>query len=335
MPSPYFTLYPGLREHPVAAYGATLVLLGVAAVAQRTFPEVFERAWNLPLLAGVALSAALAGRGPALVATGVAAILSAQLWPPSDGPETAALAAFAILSAALCVLIDAAVGQASRSAAARAPDLLRAETHHRLRNHLQFVVGLLVMQARSARDPDMAGRLRDAARRVGLVAEIHNQLLGAAVPTLETAAHLSQLCEQLHGALGSDLVAVTCDVAPIPLPSPALMRVALIVNELVTNAFKHGFAPGQRGEIRVSLRPQEHGRCELVVSDNGRGLPPGFTVGRDGNFGWRVIETMVADLEGVLTIEPGAGATFRVLFPCQARAGDKAADGRAADDIAA
>jgi two-component sensor histidine kinase len=56
--------------------------------------------------------------------------------------------------------------------------------------------------------------------------------------------------------------------------------------------------------------------CELAVSDNGRGLPADFVGARDGNFGWRVVEAVANDLQGVLIIGRGPGATFRILFPC-------------------
>ena len=95
----------------------------------------------------------------------------------------------------------------------------------------------------------------------------------------------------------------------------------LLVNELVTNAYKHAYAEGEGGEIRITGEALDDGRYRLEVSDSGRGLPENFDVNRSSgsSLGMRVITSLSRQLEGELlagSAEPGA--RFTLVFPLRA-----------------
>jgi two-component sensor histidine kinase len=84
----------------------------------------------------------------------------------------------------------------------------------------------------------------------------------------------------------------------------------LILNELLSNSLKHAFGDGREGVIRVSLRKTQAGCAELAVADNGIGLPPGFQLQGRRSFGMQVVDTLIRQLRGSLSITGEGGATF-------------------------
>ena len=105
------------------------------------------------------------------------------------------------------------------------------------------------------------------------------------------------------------------DVQDIVLDMDASVPCGLIINELLSNALKHAYAEEQSGTIRVRMREEPKGMVELTVSDDGKGLPPGFDIGSTHTLGLRIVGSLVAQLKGTISAGPGPGASFTVTFP--------------------
>jgi two-component sensor histidine kinase len=108
----------------------------------------------------------------------------------------------------------------------------------------------------------------------------------------------------------TDDVAVSLDTA-IPL--------GLIVSELVTNAFKHGFPNGATGIVKVATRATGTDECTLVVEDNGAGLPPGYVVNSSSSLGLHLVNILVQQIGGQLSVKNSNGAHFAITFPLTQR----------------
>ena len=91
----------------------------------------------------------------------------------------------------------------------------------------------------------------------------------------------------------------------------------LVVNELVSNAFKHAFPDDRAGEIRIELGTKD-GQAELLVADNGVGLAADFDLTKVKSLGLQLVPLLVEQLSGTFTVEPGPGARFCLRFPSDA-----------------
>lgn len=198
---------------------------------------------------------------------------------------------------------------AARREAAKG-EILAREIDHRVMNSLQFVSSMLTLQSRLPDLADPAGQLQEAASRVAAVARVHRHFqMDEAAETTSCIAFLRRLCADLCDILGKAII-VSGDEGHVPTTS--IQPIGLIVNELVTNAAKHG-----EGEIQVIYRIIGDGH-EISVCDEGGGLPEGFDPNESGGLGTRVIITLAKQLGGRIaaTASPtGRGSCFTVSFP--------------------
>jgi len=210
------------------------------------------------------------------------------------------------------IVMDQIKLQRSARRAVSQAELMAKEIDHRVMNSLQFVSGLLSMQSRALIDPDAIGHLKLAANRVAAVAQVHRHFYTDSTEQTSCIAFLRRLCADLESIVGR-AIQVSGDEGDIPTTS--VQPIGLIVNELVTNAAKHG-----RGLIEVCYEI-EGNQHALIVSDEGRDLPKDFNPAEASrSLGMRVVVSLAQQLGGVLTSghRPDGGSCFKVSFQIQA-----------------
>jgi len=193
--------------------------------------------------------------------------------------------------------------------------LLISEISHRVKNSLSIVSALLQLQAKTLDAPSRCA-LEDASLRVSAVATVHDQLWRQAdASEVDLASFLSSLAAAI--ATSAPRHATVVDVEPVVVSADLAVPLGLLVNELVTNAYKYAYPPGHEGEVRITGAHVAGGCYRLAVSDRGRGLPSGFDLRRSrASLGMRVVTSMAAQLSGHLTVGTGEpGARFAVEFP--------------------
>lgn len=206
------------------------------------------------------------------------------------------------------IVMDQIEMQLSARRAVSQAELMAKEIDHRVMNSLQFVSGLLSMQSRSLDDADAAGHLQLAANRVAAVAQVHRHFLVEVAGHASCITFLRRLCADLGSALGRE-IRVSGEEGNIPTTS--VQPIGLLVNELVTNAAKHG-----SGLIEVSYEIEREQHA-LIVSDEGRDLPIDFDpAGVRQSLGMRVVTSLARQLGGKLTNghRPCGGSFFKVSF---------------------
>ena len=109
-------------------------------------------------------------------------------------------------------------------------------------------------------------------------------------------------------------VRLTLDFASIPMGIDHAIPCGLIVNELLTNSLKHGFASGETGEIKIALHEAD-GRVRLAVSDTGTGLPEDLDWKKEKSLGLQLVSDLARQLQGALEIGPAPAPVFVVTFP--------------------
>lgn len=195
--------------------------------------------------------------------------------------------------------------------------VLLREVSHRVKNSLALVASMLTLQARATHHPEVRQSITDAATRVGTIANVHDQLWQQQdVQTVELSEFLGRLCASLQE--GGPGYQVRFMAATARVPADQAIPLALIVNELVTNAFKHAYPRELRGEVRVILSNDEQdGNLKLEVADEGVGLPEGFDAAANSgdSLGMRMILSLAAQLGGqVETPRTTTGACFVVTL---------------------
>ncbi|MEA5160234.1 histidine kinase dimerization/phosphoacceptor domain -containing protein [Cereibacter johrii] len=191
-------------------------------------------------------------------------------------------------------------------------ETLLGEVNHRIKNSLQLVASILNTDARRAGEGEARDRLEAAAARVRAVTSVHEMLYRSnEVTTIAFGDYLRELCGNLaSGDAGTAGVEVHCDPAEVKLPADKAIPLALIVNELATNAIKHGLAGVPDGIIKVATG-LEAGDLVLDVADNGIGKAEGAERG----LGTRIIEGLVGQLGASMSTssaEPGHRVVIRV-----------------------
>jgi two-component sensor histidine kinase len=207
-------------------------------------------------------------------------------------------------------------------------DLLLREVYHRVKNNLQIVDSLLVMQTRQMPDPDGKKALRGLRDRIFALGLVHQQLMGSNdLKTFDIAPFLSELSTNIVHGGGANEVDLSVEAIPLDVGLDFAIPLGLLVNELVTNSLKHAFPDG-RGAIDVNLSRAEDGGLLLVVADNGQGYSRGDAGEGVGGepaarmaLGSTIIEGLVAQLKGTLMVQSRRGETrseIRVAEPVAA-----------------
>ncbi len=172
---------------------------------------------------------------------------------------------------------------AAERARAELAETLNRETSHRVKNNLAMIAGLLQMQMVEARNPEVQAALRDAGAWVTAFASLHEQFQRGVGEEADLLRVLQRVAEASSDAFAFRNVTITVEGDSVLYPRRVATNLALIANELITNAIKHG-GPGPDGEFRVDVTAQQtDGKLNLSVWNSGQpgagGIRPGRAVG--------------------------------------------------------
>ncbi|HEY2661082.1 MAG TPA: PAS domain S-box protein [Caulobacteraceae bacterium] len=205
--------------------------------------------------------------------------------------------------------LEATVEQ--RTAALGQRDLLLREVYHRVKNNLQIVDGLLLMQARKLDDAQAKAAISGLRGRIYALGLVHHQLMGSSnLRTFDVSPFLHELTANLLDANGSDDIKISVRSAPLDIGLDFAIPLGLLVTELVTNSLKHAF-PGGMGSVDISLDRRDDGTIDLVVSDDGQGYDTG-PMRKTSGLGSVIIKGLVSQLEGRMTIDGQAGSRVEI-----------------------
>lgn len=316
----------GLDERMGRVPPLVRVVATVAAVALVTLLRWFLRDWLallpfLPYFPVVVACAGLFGARYGYLASVLAFPVAVYLFVPPAmtfdiGPQ-AWLAS--VLFMLVLLFVTWTVGTLKRFGlrlhrAERAQAAVLGEMNHRIKNNLQMVSSLLMLESARFSDPGTKRVLDEAVSRVSVIGQLHT-LLYQGEGTGEVCADdfLGRLCDGLRDTMiGPRRITLEARVQPLMLPVERAIPLGLIVNEAVTNALRHGFPPGCKGTVSVDLSVAD-GRGVLTVSDDGGGIDHE----RPKGLGTRIITMMARQLEGAVEILPRAqgGTVVRAVFP--------------------
>lgn len=180
-------------------------------------------------------------------------------------------------------------------------EALLREVHHRVKNNLAVICSLFYLQSIHVRDEETVQMFRDMENRVHSMALVHQRLYGsenlARIDFAEYAQALARDILASHGNLDPP-VQLKSDLEPIIMGADLAVPCGLILNELISNAFKHGFPDGVGGEIRLTLRNGADGKCSLSVDDSGGAIPEDLDVNQSKSLGLRLVRSLTQQIRG-------------------------------------
>lgn len=192
---------------------------------------------------------------------------------------------------------------------------LLSEVHHRVKNNLAVVAGILQLQWFQEDDPEIVERLKNSTNRIKTVAGIHEQLYES-----QEFADIA-LCKNLK-KLGNDLISsmevatdisIKTDCDKVYLNISQMLPCSLIANEVMTNIVKHAFDGREKGEVLINLT-KKSSEITLSIHDDGVGLPPDFDE-KANSLGMELIETLTEQLDGHYQFESSSkGTHFNLVF---------------------
>ena len=188
-----------------------------------------------------------------------------------------------------------------------AKTMLVHEVDHRVKNNLQMIASLLTMQTRTITDPVARATMDSMLNRIEALGTVHRRLYQSRdVERFDVAAFAQDLADALVRGSGRSDVRLHLDLEAVEVPVEKAPPVALMLNELITNALKHAFVDGRPGLLSVSVRPD--GKYVAIrVVDDGHGMPA--QPSRTGSFGRRLIESLARQLAASIAWHPAAPGT--------------------------
>jgi PAS domain S-box-containing protein len=204
----------------------------------------------------------------------------------------------------------------------REKETLLCEVHHRVKNNFQIIISLINLQSRKIVDPALLALYTETQNRIRAMSLIHENLYRAGTFSgINFGAYLKTLMENLRLNYSStdQEIELRSSLEDIELGIDQAIPCGLIINEILTNCFKHAFPPGFKGPktIEVSLLTHAGDMVELRVADNGVGLPDGITPGSAGTLGMSLISTLAVQAKGTISVENNGGTRFAIHFKLQ------------------
>lgn len=191
-------------------------------------------------------------------------------------------------------------------------EVLIKEIHHRVKNNLQIISSLLTLQIAKIEDPNMETILKDARQRINAISLTHKMLYQKSnMSSINIGEYVENLVKQIEKTIFSNNIklvsAITLRERKIDIDTA--VPLGLLINEILTNAYKHAYSGNEKGNVSVFLADSLDG-CVLKISDNGKGLPDNFKTLNQKSMGMELIQILASQLNADVKIEKTNGTTF-------------------------
>jgi PAS domain S-box-containing protein len=199
----------------------------------------------------------------------------------------------------------------------REKEVLLQEIHHRLKNNMQVISSLLSLQSNYVNDPRTFAIFQDSQNRVRSMALVHEKLYRSQDLTrIDFSEYIQELAVFLFQAqqATSQQITLNIEADQVFIDLDQAIPCGLILNELISNALKHGFPDGNKGELRVWLKTSDPQQLNLIVADNGIGLPAHVDIHSPDSLGLQLVNSLVNQLGGTVEFRRKAGTEVQIKF---------------------
>lgn len=198
-------------------------------------------------------------------------------------------------------------------------NLLR-EIHHRVKNNFAILVSLINMQKAQTQNEDVKQSLTNLQLRIRTMALVHEMLYRSEdFEKISFPDYVRSVASVISATYGRMNVNLDFQMEPVIINIETAIPLGLILNELLSNAYRHAFADNSEGTVLVSFKKHNAPNLyALTVADSGTGLPEGFSMEGSKTMGLQIVDLLVKQIEAQLTIERDKGTSFKIVFPIEA-----------------
>lgn len=196
-------------------------------------------------------------------------------------------------------------------------EILLKEVHHRVKNNLAVITSLIDLQMMKNMEQETKDLLMDIENRVRTMALVHEHLYkNSDLKDIAVRNYVSNLLETLMDSywMHARRPLIELEIDDILLGLDTLIPLGLIINEIFSNSLKHAFSGETPGKVYLSLKG-ERDRIQLVMGDDGAGLPPEEELNETESLGWMLIQALTQQIKAQLTIDRQGGSRFTLTFP--------------------
>ena len=209
-------------------------------------------------------------------------------------------------------------------------EILLKEIHHRVKNNLQIISSLMDLQldtVKTLQDPKVFQLFQQSKDRIRSMALIHENIYQSKdLAGIDGLKYTEELLDYFFSSYGSyegisgnitPYIKIEKPLTSIFLSMETAIPLGLILTELLTNSLKHAFPVGRKGKIYIIFSSESGNELTLTVSDNGIGLPQGFSSQETQTLGLKLVSLLTRQLKGTLKMEghEGEGTTIKITFP--------------------
>jgi two-component sensor histidine kinase/PAS domain-containing protein len=198
-------------------------------------------------------------------------------------------------------------------------ELLLKEVHHRVKNNMQVIISLISLQASRQTDDNLRDILNECQNRVRTMALVHEKLYSSDnFTSININAYIKSLVPMLMTSYRVDKTKISVEIDALDTYFGLNLAIPLaqLVNEILSNVFKHAFVRSGSGLVKISLTPDHtaKNRYILKISDNGEGLRPGVAYPQGGYLGFQLIDALAKQIRGEISLTSENGVSIEVAF---------------------
>ncbi len=196
-------------------------------------------------------------------------------------------------------------------------EVLLKEVHHRVKNNMAIIASLLKLQAGYVEDDKYLTMFKECQGRITSMALVHEKLYQTEdFAQIDLNEYILSLVQSIRNTFGSSReYYINTEIDAIFLDIDILIPCGLIINEILTNSFKHAFNGEKSAEINITMKRLENKDIVLTISDNGKGLPDDFDIKGSTGLGFQLINGLTKQIGGTMEVNSGQGAEFKLVFP--------------------
>jgi PAS domain S-box-containing protein len=195
-------------------------------------------------------------------------------------------------------------------------EVLLKEVHHRVKNNMQIISSLLNLQSRHIKEEQALKIFKNSQNRVKSMSLIHERLYQSKdLARINFAEYARGLGIHLFNSYGisSKTIKFHTNIKNVFLDINTAIPCGLIINELVSNSLKHAFPDGKKGEIKIAMHPLNGNEIELIVSDNGIGIPKEVDIKKTESLGLHLVTILAEEqLHGKIKLDRAKGTSYQI-----------------------